>query len=103
LIVSSLTSSEKRHKYAAENYKRIKSVNNRKTVKTVMMQAFPKKWWVESDFKAPNLPLSLRETSQVCCRKFKLERIICALRHFQQFFCYIAAVGFIGGGQQSTQ
>jgi hypothetical protein len=23
-------------------------------------QAFLKKWWVESDFKAPNLPLSLR-------------------------------------------
>jgi hypothetical protein len=22
--------------------------------------AFLKKWWVESDFKAPNLPLSLR-------------------------------------------
>jgi hypothetical protein len=22
-------------------------------------QAFRKKWWVESDFKAPNLPLSL--------------------------------------------
>jgi hypothetical protein len=25
-----------------------------------LVQAFPKKWWVESDFKAPNLPLSLR-------------------------------------------
>ena len=25
-----------------------------------MVQAFLKKWWVESDFKAPNLPLSLR-------------------------------------------
>jgi hypothetical protein len=24
-----------------------------------LVQAFPKKWWVESDFKAPNLPLSL--------------------------------------------
>ena len=24
-----------------------------------MVQAFLKKWWVESDFKAPNLPLSL--------------------------------------------
>jgi hypothetical protein len=23
-------------------------------------QAFLKKWWVESDFKAPNLPLSLK-------------------------------------------
>ena len=25
-----------------------------------MVQVFLKKWWVESDFKAPNLPLSLR-------------------------------------------
>jgi hypothetical protein len=25
-----------------------------------LVQAFLKKWWVESDFKAPNIPLSLR-------------------------------------------
>ena len=25
-----------------------------------LVQAFLKKWWVESDFKEPNLPLSLR-------------------------------------------
>jgi hypothetical protein len=25
-----------------------------------LIQAFLKKWWVESDFKAPNLPLSFR-------------------------------------------
>ena len=25
-----------------------------------LVQAFLKKWWVESDFKAPNRPLSLR-------------------------------------------
>jgi hypothetical protein len=25
-----------------------------------LVQAFLKKWWVESDFKAPNLPLSLQ-------------------------------------------
>jgi hypothetical protein len=25
-----------------------------------LVQAFLKKWWVESDFKAPNLPLSLK-------------------------------------------
>ena len=24
-----------------------------------LVQAFPKKWWVESDFTAPNLPLRL--------------------------------------------
>ena len=27
-----------------------------------MVQVFLKKWWVESDFKAPNLPLSLKLT-----------------------------------------
>jgi hypothetical protein len=40
-----------------------KSVNNRKTENRNdldLVQAFLKKWWVESDFKAPNLPLSLR-------------------------------------------
>jgi hypothetical protein len=26
-----------------------------------LVQAFLKKWWVESDFKAPNLPLSVRQ------------------------------------------
>jgi hypothetical protein len=25
-----------------------------------VVQAFRKKWWIESDFKAPNLPLPLR-------------------------------------------
>ena len=31
-----------------------------------MVQAFLKKWWVESDFKAPNRPLSLRLKVSVC-------------------------------------
>jgi hypothetical protein len=30
------------------------------------VQAFVKKWWVESDFKAPNLPLSLRFKGSGC-------------------------------------
>jgi hypothetical protein len=29
-------------------------------------QAFPKKWWVESDFTAPNLPLPLRLKGSDC-------------------------------------
>jgi hypothetical protein len=28
-----------------------------------LVQAFLKKWWVESDFKAPNLPLSLNSSN----------------------------------------
>ena len=31
-----------------------------------MVQAFLKKWWVESDFKAPNLPLALRFKGSDC-------------------------------------
>jgi hypothetical protein len=30
-----------------------------------LIQAFLKKWWVESDFKGPNLPLSLRLKGKV--------------------------------------
>jgi hypothetical protein len=43
----------------------------KKNVKDIFLsmcdiQAFLKKWWVESDFKAPNLPLSLRFKSSGC-------------------------------------
>ena len=31
-----------------------------------LVQAFLKKWWVESDFKGPNLPLSLRLKGSGC-------------------------------------
>jgi hypothetical protein len=31
-----------------------------------LVQAFLRKWWVESDFKAPNLPLSLRLKGSGC-------------------------------------
>ena len=31
-----------------------------------LVQAFPKKWWVESDFTAPNLPLPLRLKGSGC-------------------------------------
>jgi hypothetical protein len=31
-----------------------------------LVQAFPKKWWVESDFTAPNLPIPLRLKGSGC-------------------------------------
>ena len=31
-----------------------------------LVQAFPKKWWVESDLTAPNLPLPLRLKGSGC-------------------------------------
>jgi hypothetical protein len=43
-------------------YKQTKSVSNRKTENRNnpdLLKAFLKKWWVESDFKTPSLPLSL--------------------------------------------
>jgi hypothetical protein len=44
--------------------KQTKSVNNGKNWENRngpdMVQAFPNKWWVESDFTAPNLPLPLK-------------------------------------------
>jgi hypothetical protein len=39
-----------------------------------LVQAFLKKWWVESDFKAPNLPLSLRFKRVIKTRKSKKDR-----------------------------
>ena len=50
-------------------YKQTKSVNNRKTENRNdpdLVHAFLKKWWVESDFKAPNLPLPLRLKASGC-------------------------------------
>jgi hypothetical protein len=46
-----------------------KSVNNRKTENRNdpdLVQAFLKKWWIKSDFKATNLPLSLRFKGSGC-------------------------------------
>jgi hypothetical protein len=37
-----------------------------KLLTLLVVQAFLKKWWVESDFKAPNLPLSLRLEGSGC-------------------------------------
>jgi hypothetical protein len=49
-----------------------------KTVITLpdLVQAFLKKWWVESDFKAPNFPLSLRFTITVFKYRNKIGKIV---------------------------
>jgi hypothetical protein len=58
------TSSDIGHGYSMKlpnSEQSYKSVNNRKTENRNdpdLVQAFLKKWWVESDFKAPNLPLN---------------------------------------------
>jgi hypothetical protein len=40
-----------------------------------LVQAFLKKWWVESDFKAPNLPVSLRLKVSGCHGNTKYEKM----------------------------
>jgi hypothetical protein len=41
-------------------------------ISIILVQAFLKKWWVESDFKAPNLPLSLRFKGSGCHYKWEI-------------------------------
>jgi hypothetical protein len=55
----------KKHNYInRQNQPTIENCENRNDPDLV--QAFLKKWWVESDFKAPNLPLSLRFKGSGC-------------------------------------
>jgi hypothetical protein len=46
-----------------------------------LVQAFLKKWWAESDFKAPNLPLSLRFKGSGCHYNSRLQVFI--YTHYQ--------------------
>jgi len=61
-----------------------------------LVQAFLKKWWVESDFKAPNLPLSLRLKGSGCHYNLVCSRRISRIifyqvdlnpKQIQQTFC----------------
>jgi hypothetical protein len=70
-VITKLPNSEQSYKGKVKTHKFIntKSVNNRKTENRNdpdLVQAFLKKWWVESDFKAPNLPLALRFKGSGC-------------------------------------
>ena len=65
-VITKLPNSEQPYKGKVKTHKYIKkkisqqpeNCENRNDPDLV--QAFLKKWWIESDFKAPNLPLSLR-------------------------------------------
>ena len=71
-VITKLPNSEQSYKGKVKTHNYInttKSVNNRKTENRNdpdLVQAFLKKWWVESDFKAPNLPFSLRFKGSGC-------------------------------------
>jgi len=54
-VITKLPNSEQSYKGKVKTHKYINRQNH-----PDLVQAFLKKWWVESDFKAPNLPLSLR-------------------------------------------
>jgi hypothetical protein len=64
-VITKLPNSEQSYKGKVKTHKYIHRQNQSttgklKTVMTLTWYSHLKKWWVESDFKAPNLPLSLR-------------------------------------------
>ena len=74
-VITKLPNSEQSYTGKVKTHKYINRQNQSTTRKLRkrndpdLVQAFLKKWWVESDFKAPTLPLSLRlkvSNSVVC-------------------------------------
>ena len=65
-VITKLPNSEQSNKGKVKTHKYINRQNQSTTENCEnrndpdLVQAYLKKWWVESDFKAPNLPLSLR-------------------------------------------
>ena len=65
-VITKLLNSEQSYKGKVKTHKQTNRQNQSTTENCEnrndpdLVQAFLKKWWVESDFKAPNLPLSLR-------------------------------------------
>jgi hypothetical protein len=72
MVITRLLNSEQSYKGKVKTHKYVNRQNQSTTGKLLkrndpdLVQAFPKKWWVESDFKAPNLPLSLRLKGSGC-------------------------------------
>ena len=71
-VITKLPNSEQSYKGKVKTHNYINRQNQSTTENCEnrndpdLVQAFPKKWWVESDFKAPNLPLSLRFKGSGC-------------------------------------
>ena len=65
-VITKLPNSEQSYKGKVKTHEYINRQNQPTTENCEnrndrdLVQAFLKKWWVESDFNAPNLPLSLR-------------------------------------------
>jgi hypothetical protein len=77
-VITKLPNSEQSYKGKVKTHNYINRQNQSTTRKLWkrndpdLVQAFLKKWWVESDFKAPNLPLSLRFKGSGCHCTFVL-------------------------------
>ena len=71
-VITKLPNSEQSYKGKVQTHNYINRQNQSTTENCEnrndpdLVQAFLKKWWVESDFKAPNLPLSLRFKGSGC-------------------------------------
>ena len=71
-VITKLPNSEQSYKGKVKTHEYINRQNQSTTENCEnrndpdLVQAFLKKWWVESDFKAPNLPLSLRFKGYGC-------------------------------------
>jgi hypothetical protein len=71
-VITQLPNSEQSYKGKVKTHKYINRQISQQTENCEnrndpdLVQAFLKKWWVESDFKAPNLPLSLRLKASGC-------------------------------------
>ena len=71
-VITKLPNSEQSYKGKVKTHNYINRQNQSTTENCEnrndpdLVQAFLKKWWVESDFKAPNLPLSLRFKGSGC-------------------------------------
>ena len=71
-VIAKLPNSEQSYKGKVKTHKYINRQISQQPEKCEnrndpdLVQSFLKKWWVESDFKAPNLPLSLRLKGSGC-------------------------------------
>ena len=71
-VITKLPNSEQSSKGKVKTHKYINRQNQSTTENWEnrndpdLVQAFPKKWWVESDLTAPNLSLSLRFKGSGC-------------------------------------
>ena len=106
-VITKLPNSEQSYKGKVKTHNYINRRNQSTTENCenrndpYLVQAFLKKWWVESDFKVPHLPLSLRSkvpvvTVTVFKYRNKIGKIVVkAVRYYwDSFFSIFSFLGF---------